>query len=40
MISKEWFIRDQAEGFAIGAFNVDILDIFKAVCEAARGRSL
>ena len=36
MTAKEWFERAQKEGWAIGAFNVDSLDIFKAVCLAAQ----
>lgn len=34
MTAREWFERAQKEGWAIGAFNVDSLDIFKAVCQA------
>ena len=33
--AKEWFEDAQKNGYAIGAFNVDNLDIFKAICEAA-----
>lgn len=36
MTAREWFTKAQTEGFAIGAFNVDNLEIFKAVCEAGR----
>ena len=35
MTARDWFAKAQSEGFAIGAFNVDNLDILKAVCEAA-----
>lgn len=34
MTARDWFVKAQSEGFAIGAFNVDNLDIFKAICEA------
>ena len=36
MTAREWFQKAQAENFAIGAFNVDNLDIFKAICEAGK----
>ena len=36
MTAREWFEKAQSEGFAIGAFNVDNLEIFKAICEAGR----
>lgn len=36
MTAREWFTKAQTEGFAIGAFNVDNLDIFKAICEAGK----
>lgn len=36
MTARDWFTKAQNEGFAIGAFNVDNLDIFKAVCLAAQ----
>ena len=36
MTAKEWFEKAQAENFAIGAFNADNLDIFKAICVAAQ----
>src|SRR3989338_9559357 len=36
MTAREWFTRAQKENFAIGAFNVDNLDIFKAICSAAQ----
>ena len=35
MNPKEWLQKAQDEGFAIGAFNVDNLEIFKAVAAAA-----
>ncbi|OGD87393.1 hypothetical protein A2870_01455 [Candidatus Curtissbacteria bacterium RIFCSPHIGHO2_01_FULL_41_11] len=39
MTAREWFEKAEKENFAIGAFNVDNLDIFKAVCEAAKKKS-
>ncbi len=36
MTAREWFERAQKESFAIGAFNVDSLEIFKAICEAGK----
>ena len=36
MTLKDWFEKAQKENFAIGAFNVDNMDIFKAVCIAAQ----
>lgn len=38
MTAREWFKKAQAENFAIGAFNVDNMDIFKAVCLAAKNK--
>lgn len=38
MTSREWFLRAQEENFAIGAFNIDSFDIFKAVLLAARNK--
>lgn len=32
---RDWFEKAKREQFAIGAFNVDSFDIFKAICEAA-----
>jgi fructose-bisphosphate aldolase class II len=32
---RDWFEKAKNEQFAIGAFNVDSFDIFKAICEAA-----
>jgi len=34
----DWFLRAQTEGWAIGAFNVDSLEIFKAICLAAKNK--
>lgn len=36
MTARDWFERAERESFAIGAFNVDSLDIFKAVCLAGQ----
>lgn len=36
MTAREWFTKAQSEGFAIGAFNVDNLDIMRAICEAGK----
>lgn len=33
---REWFARAQSEGFAIGAFNVDNLDIMRAIFVAGQ----
>lgn len=38
MIARDWFTKARKEGFAIGAFNVDSLDIFKAVVFAANAK--
>ena len=38
MTAKEWFQKAQAEGFAIGAFNIDSLEIFKGVLTAAKNK--
>ena len=38
MTAKDWFNKARAEGFAIGAFNVDNMDIFKAVCIAGENK--
>lgn len=35
---REWFEKARAEEFALGAFNVDNLDIFKAIVMAAKNR--
>ncbi|OGD85156.1 hypothetical protein A2696_00235 [Candidatus Curtissbacteria bacterium RIFCSPHIGHO2_01_FULL_41_13] len=36
--AKDWFQCAKKEGFAIGAFNIDSLDIFKAVMVAAQNK--
>ena len=36
--AREWFQQASKEGFAIGAFNVDNMDIFKAVCIAGKNK--
>jgi len=36
--AREWFQQAMKEGFAIGAFNVDNMDIFKAVCIAGENK--
>ncbi len=36
MTAREWFQKAREENFAIGAFNVDNLDIMRAICEAGR----
>jgi len=38
MNAKEWLEKARSEGFAIGAFNVDNLEIFKAVVVAAKNK--
>lgn len=38
MTAREWFEDAQKNGYAIGAFNVDNLDIMRAVCIAAKSR--
>ena len=38
MTAREWFERAQNENFAIGAFNVDNLEILKAVCLAGKNK--
>src|SRR3989344_9063196 len=38
MNAKEWFKKAKQENFAIGAFNIDSLDIFKAVMVAAQNK--
>ena len=38
MTAKDWFEKAQNEGWAIGAFNVDNMDIFKAVCIAGKNK--
>jgi fructose-bisphosphate aldolase class II len=39
MNAKEWLQKARSEGFAIGAFNVDNLEIFKAVVAAAKNKN-
>lgn len=36
MTVRDWFTKAQSEYFAIGAFNVDNLEILKAICMAAK----
>lgn len=36
MTAREWFQKAQEENFAIGAFNVDNLEIFRAVCMSGK----
>lgn len=38
MTIKDWFEKAQSEAFAIGAFNVDNLEILKAVLTAAKNK--
>lgn len=38
MAAREWFERARKEGFAIGAFNVDSLEIFKAIVAAGKNK--
>src|SRR3989344_3537013 len=38
MTAKEWLTKARKEKFAIGAFNVDSLDIFKAIMMAAAAK--
>lgn len=38
MTAKEWFKVAEEEGFAIGAFNVDSLEIFRGICIAAKAK--
>lgn len=38
MKPKEWLEKAHREGFAIGAFNVDNLEIFKAIVAAAKNK--
>src|SRR3989344_5514775 len=38
MTVREWFEKAQQDGFAIGAFNADNLEIFKAICVAAKNK--
>lgn len=36
MTLREWFLKAQKEGWALGAFNVDTLEILKGILEAAK----
>ncbi len=38
MTARDWFLKARKEEFAIGAFNIDSLEIFKAVVMAAQNR--
>ena len=38
MTVRDWFSKAQSGGWAIGAFNADNLDIFKAICVAAKNK--
>lgn len=38
MNARDWFSKAQTEGYAIGAFNVDNLEIFKAICMAGKNK--
>ena len=38
MTAGEWFQKARKENFAIGAFNVDSLEIFKAICYGAKNK--
>lgn len=38
MTARDWFTKARKENFAIGAFNVDNLDIFKAILLAAAAK--
>src|SRR3989344_7114356 len=38
MTTKDWFSKAEEENFAIGAFNADNLEIFKAICIAANNK--
>lgn len=39
MTAREWFTKAQNEGFAIGAFNVDNLEILNAICMAGQKKN-
>lgn len=39
MTSREWFTKAQKEGFAIGAFNVDNLEIFRGILMAGKNKN-
>src|SRR4030042_6281512 len=36
--ARDWFVKAQTEGWAIGAFNVDNLEILKAICLAGKNK--
>ena len=38
MTAKDWFEKAQKENFAIGAFNIDSLEILKGVLTAAKNK--
>lgn len=38
MNARDWFTKARKENFAIGAFNVDNLEIFKAICIAGKNK--
>ncbi len=38
MTAKEWFQKARKENFAIGAFNVDSLEIFRGICIAGKNK--
>ena len=38
MTLKDWFKRAKQENFAIGVFNVDSLEILKAICQSAKNK--
>ena len=38
MNARDWFVKVQTEGWAIGAFNVDNLEILKAICLAGKNK--
>lgn len=39
MTAREWFEKAEKEGFAIGAFNVDNLEILNAICLAGQKKN-
>jgi len=38
MTARDWFEKARKENFAIGAFNVDSLEIFKGICLGAKNK--
>ncbi len=38
MTARDWFDKARKEGFAIGAFNIDAFEIFKAILIAAKNK--